>query len=107
MVIAVLPVALLSVKPRSRRDIYLASDNGIDAFFFCRLIKIDHAVHDAVIGNSRSRHAELFDPAYVLGDLIGTVQKRILCMDVKMCERHSISFFKSSIPLRPLEMRPR
>ena len=94
VIIAVLAVALLPVVTRPRRHIDLTPYDGIDTFFFCRLIKIDHAVHDAVIGNGRCRHAKRFHLAYVLGDLIGTVQKRVLGVDVKVREGHKISFCK-------------
>ena len=105
VIIPVVSVALLPVKARSRRDIDLASDDGIDAGLFCLFIKIDHAVHDAVIGNGRCRHAEFFDPAYVLGDLIGTVQERILRVDVKMRKSHRISCSGKNLLIRNLKTR--
>ena len=92
VIIAVLPVALLAVKARSGRDIDLTADNGLDARRFCGLIKINHSVHDAVIGNGRCRHAEFFDPADILGDFVGAVQKRVLRVDVQMRKGHNVSF---------------
>ena len=88
MIIPVVPMARLPVMARAGGDIDLASDDRIDALFFCRLIKIDHAVHDAVIGYCSRRHSELLHPSDVLRDFIGTVQKGILRVDVKMCKRH-------------------
>ena len=88
MVVAVVPVALLPVQPGPRRHVDLAADDRIDPLFFCRLIKIDHAVHDAVIGDGCCCHAQFLHPADVLIDLIGSVQKRVLCVDVEMCKGH-------------------
>ena len=75
MVIAVLSGALFSVETGTGRHIDLASDDGFDACLFCRLIKIDHAVHDAVIGYGRAVHSKLFDAFYIFFDLIGAVQE--------------------------------
>ena len=38
------------VEPRFRRDIYFAADDGVNALLFAGAVKINHAVHDAVIG---------------------------------------------------------
>ena len=91
MVIAVLSRPLFSVKSRTGRHIDLASDDRLDACLFCRLIKIDHAVHDAVIGYGRAVHSKLFDALYIFFDLIGAVQQRILGVDVQMCKCHTAS----------------
>ena len=75
MVIAVISRPLFPVKPRTGRHINLASDDRLDACLFCRLIKIDHAVHDAVIGYGRAVHSKLFDALYIFFNLIGAVQE--------------------------------
>ena len=92
VVIPVLPVALLTVKARTGRDIDLAADDRLDARRFRGLIKVNHAVHHAVVGNGRGCHAEFFDTADILGDLVGSVQERILRVDVQMRKGHAFSF---------------
>ena len=40
------------VKPRLRRDIDLAADYGLYPLFFAGAVKVDHAEHYAVVGDS-------------------------------------------------------
>ena len=64
--VAVLPVQLVDlVKPGAPGHIHLAAQNGLDAPLFCRLIKFDHAVHTAVVGDGHRR----------LAHFLGGVQK--------------------------------
>ena len=75
VVISVLSRPLFSVETGTGRDIDLTADDGLDACLFCRFIKIDHAVHDAVIGYGRAVHSKLFDSLYIFFDLVGAVQQ--------------------------------
>jgi hypothetical protein len=38
------------------RHVRLGANDWLDAFFFALLIKIDNAIHVAVIGHSKCRH---------------------------------------------------
>ncbi len=91
VVVAVVARPLLPVEPRSGRHVDLAADDGLDPGLFAGFIKIDHAVHDAVIGNRRAVHAEFPDALYIFFDLIGAVQQRIFRVDVQMCKCHTAS----------------
>ena len=82
MVIAVLSAHLLTVKSGIWRDIDLTAEDWIDPRRVCRLVKIDHAVHDTVIRDCRRCHAKFFDPRNIFLYFIGTVQKTVFCMDV-------------------------
>ena len=53
----VLPIQLVNlVEPGAGRDINLAADNRFHPGFFRRLIKLDRAIHHAVVGD---RHGVL------------------------------------------------
>ena len=91
VIVAVLAGPLLPVEPRARRNIDFAPDDGFDAGFSARFLKIDHAVHDAVIGYGSAVHAKFLDALYIFFDLIGAVQQRILGVDVQMCKSHTAS----------------
>ena len=88
MVIPVIPAGNLPVKTGIGRNIDLTAQNRIDTLCPRRTVKIDHTVHCAMVGNRRSRHAQLLDPFYIFFDFIGTVQQAVLCMDVQMCKCH-------------------
>lgn len=51
--------ALAAVKPRLR-NIYFAADNRLDIYFLRLLVKINCAVHYAVVSNGNAVHAEFF-----------------------------------------------
>ena len=72
----------LSVKSGIRRDIDLTAKHRIDARRLRLFIEINHAEHDAVIRDRRRRHAKLLHSLYIFFDLIRTVQKTVLRMDV-------------------------
>ena len=84
MMIPVFSAAGLTVKPRTRRDINLASQDRTDSLPPAFLIKIHHAVHDAVVGNRRTVHAQLFYPRDIILNLVGAVQEAIFRMCMQM-----------------------
>ena len=90
MMIAILSAGQFFVKTGIRRHIHLAAQDWLDAGFPCGTVKIDYTVHDTMVGNCRTVHSQLFDPGYVLLDLVGTVQQRIFCMNMKMCKCHFV-----------------
>ncbi len=59
---------------RPRRDIHLAADDGLYALFLCFFIKINDAVHRAVIGDGNAVHAELFGRRNQILDATCTVK---------------------------------
>ena len=88
MVIPVLTVNGLPVKSRSGGDVHLAADDRFDPRRAGRTVKIDHTVHDTVIGDRHAVHAEFLRPGRQLSDFTGSVQKTVLCMDVQVCKCH-------------------
>ena len=72
--------AVLLVGHVPRRDIHLAADYGLDPGLFRCAVKIDGAVHDAVVGYRKRRLPQLLRLAYKLFDAAGSVQQGILGM---------------------------
>ena len=52
------------VKARSGRDIDLAADDGLHARRLRRLVKVDCAVHHAVVGDGDRVLPQLLDPVH-------------------------------------------
>ena len=52
------------VKARSGRDIDLAADDGLHARRLRRLVKVNCAVHDAVVGDGDRVLPQLLDPVH-------------------------------------------
>ncbi len=90
MVISVFPTGQFLIKPGIRRHIHLTANNGTNTRFSGSPVKINYSVHNPVIGNSGAVHSKLFYPLYIFFYLIGTVQKRIFCMDVQMRKCHLV-----------------
>ena len=102
--VRVLPHAGL-VLYRLRRNVRLHADDRLDARLRALLIKLDHAVHIAVIGDRDRVHAELLSAVDKLADARCAVQQAVFGMHVKMCKAHSRSLlplvFSSSSALFP------
>ena len=62
------------VKPGIRRNIDLASDDRTDACGLRRPVKINHAVHHAMIRNRHTVHAQRLRLGHQLFNFIGTIQ---------------------------------
>ena len=71
-VLPVHPVDL--VFHRAGGDVDLAADDGLDAGGLGRLIEVDHAVHDAVVGDGDGGLAQLLHPVHQPADAAGAVQ---------------------------------
>ena len=76
--------------------IHLTADNGLDACSLGGLIKIDTAIHDAMIRNGNGSLAQLLDPVHHAANAAGTVQQAELGMDMKMYKTHTVASFASS-----------
>ena len=61
------------VKTGIRCHIHLTAQDRLDPRFSGCPVKIDHAVHNAMVGDCRAVHTQLLDPGYVLLDLVGAV----------------------------------
>ena len=86
--------ALGLFKSRTRGNVDLTADNGLDACFFARFIKLHHTVHSAVVGNGDSV-VSAFGSA--CGDIRNTacaVQQTVFAVQMQVYEfvSHEISF---------------
>ena len=88
MVIARLSLFVIPIKAGSRRHINLTAEYGLNACRLGRLIKIDHAVHNAVVGHGECRLSQVFCALNELRYLSGAVKQRIFRVYVQMCECH-------------------
>jgi hypothetical protein len=77
-----------------RRYIDLTADDGFDPLGLAGAVKVDSAVHGAVVrdGTGSLSHF-LHHPGQIL-DTAGTVQKAEFRMDMKMDERHGKTPFQ-------------
>ena len=91
VIIPVVSGSLFPVKSGSGRHIDFTADDGLDPRLFGCFIKIDHAVHDAVIGYGSAVHAKFLDALNIFFDLVGSVQQRVFGVDVQMCKCHPAS----------------
>ena len=82
MIITVIPTSHFSVKTGARSHINLTSEDRIDPGFSCSSVKIDHTIHNAMIGDRRTVHTQFFYSGYIFFDLIGAIQKAVFCMDM-------------------------
>ena len=76
----------------ARCDIDLAADDGLDALGLCSTIKVDHAVHDAVIGDGQRSLAQLFGARSKPANAACAVEQTEFAVDVKMYECHEAAF---------------
>lgn len=70
------------VVARAECDIRLYSDDRLDARFFAGLVKVDRAVHIAVVGEADSGHPVFFRQRDHFLNLGETVQKTVMAVGV-------------------------
>ena len=74
----------------------LTADDGLDPLRLAGPVKVDDAVHVAVVGNGDGGLAQLLDPLGQLRDAAGPVQEGVFGVDVQVGEGHGgTSFFLS------------
>ena len=72
--VAVFPVQLVDfIQPAPLGHVHLAADDGLDAPLFGGLVKVDDAVHTAVVGDGHGLLAQLLHPVQQLLDAAGPV----------------------------------
>ena len=82
MIVSVLTAGILTVKPGIWRIVHLAPEDWLDTLRARRPVKVDHAVHCAVVGDRRAVHAKLLHPRHIFFYFIRTVQEAVLRMDM-------------------------
>ena len=88
MMVTVLTAGQFLVKTGIGRHVHLTAQDRLDPRFSGCTVKIDHTIHNTMIGDRRAVHAQFLDSGYIFFNLIGSVQQRIFCMDMKMGKRH-------------------
>ena len=90
--VAVFPVQLVDfVQPGALGHVHLAADDGLDARLFGGLVKLDDAVHAAVVGDGHSLLPQRLHPVHQLPDPAGPVQQAVLRVHVQMYKAHPCS----------------
>ena len=76
------------VKPAAAGHVDLTADNGMDALRLAGPVKVDDAVHGAVVGNGAGRLPHLPHQLRQVADAAGAVQQAIFRMHMQMYEGH-------------------
>ena len=66
------------------RNIDFAANDGLDSLPDAFLIKLDGTIHDTVIGNGKSRHAQFLGITDKVRDPTGPIEEAELCMGMEM-----------------------
>ena len=69
----------------------LTANNGLNPGGFGGLVKVDTAIHDTMVGNGYGLLPQFLHPIHDGIDSAGTVQKTILCMNMKMGKTHTVT----------------
>ena len=88
MVISVLAPGQFLVKTGIWRHIYLTAQNRINPLRSGGAVKINYTVHNAMVCNGSAVHTQFPDPGNIFLNFVGTVQKGIFRVDMKMYKGH-------------------
>ena len=66
------------------RDINFAADNGFDTLFACRLVKVNDAVHGAVVGDGQRGEFQFMGFVHQPVQTAGAIEQRILGVKMEM-----------------------
>ena len=80
-------------------DVHFATDDRLNACFLSLLIKIDHAVQHAVIGNRQMLLPQLLGHLNGIRHLARTIEQAVFRVKMKMAERYR--FHRSGCPYYP------
>ena len=80
--------AVSTVAHQSACGINLTADDRLDPGSLCRLIKINAAIHHAVVGDGNGALPKFLDPIHHRINAAGTVQKAIFRMHMQMSKTH-------------------
>ena len=76
------------VQPGAPGHIHLAADDRVDALGLAGPVKVDGAVHNAVVRDGHRRLAQLLHQLRQVPDAAGAVQQAVLRVDVQMGKGH-------------------
>lgn len=74
------------VKAGARRHIHLATDYRLYPALFRRAVKVDDAVHNAVVGHGNARLTEALHFVHKLLDAARAVKQAVFGMKMKVCK---------------------
>jgi hypothetical protein len=77
-------VGWLSVMAIGLGDIDFAANDWFYTCFLSRHIKIDDAIHSAVVSDSKAVHAQLFGPGNKLRNAAHAIEQAIFSVDMKV-----------------------
>jgi len=77
-------VSWLSAMAIGLGDVDFAANDWFYTCFLSRHIKINNAVHGAVVSDSKAVHAQLFGPGNKMRDATHAIEQAILSVDVKV-----------------------
>ncbi len=81
------------IKSCSRSNITLTTDNRLNSGFLCRLVKINHTVHYAVVGDCCGRLPFCFNGVNKFAYAARTVKETIFGVKMKMSESQTLPAF--------------
>ena len=93
MIITVFSTSRFTLKSGSRCHINFAAQNRIDACCLCGPVKINNPIHNTMICNGCTVHTKLFYSFYIFFYLVGSIQKTVFCMNMKMCKIHNLILY--------------
>ena len=73
---------VLLVKACARSDVHLAADDGLDALGLAGAVKVDRAVHHAVVGDGTGGLPHRLDELGEVADTARAVEQAVLGMDM-------------------------
>ena len=76
------------IEPAALCNVDLAADDRLDAALFRCFIKVDHAVHHAVIRNGNAFLTHFLRLIEQLFNAASAVQKAVFGVHMQMCKRH-------------------
>ena len=91
MAVSLVGYRILLLEAGRGRDIDLTADDRLDAHCLACAVKINAAVHYAVIGDRERIHTELFCTRSDLLYLSGSVEQTVLSMHMQVCKCHCSS----------------
>ena len=98
--------AMNLIKVCSARNIDLAADNGLDPGFFCCAVKINRAIHDAMVGQGNGVLTEFLHPVHHRADATGSVKQAVFAVNMQTHKGHGVfSSQLSSASATSLRMR--
>ena len=78
------PAAGFLFQPAAGRDIHFAADDGLDALFTGRLVKINRAIEHAVVGDGQRGKFQFMGLFHQPVQTAGAIEQRILGVQMEM-----------------------